>query len=111
MADKIKNIFVNKNKLFLIILAIFCSILLWVYVTNQEGKVNEVSFSGIKVVLEGKDSNADDFLKKQQEIDNKLLDNGTIKGNQYLFKAWIQKVSASPSAALPEFSQSSVHLI
>ena len=59
MADKIKNLNLNKNKVFLVVLALFCSIMLWVYVTNQEGRVDEVPFTGIKVVLEGEEAMRD----------------------------------------------------
>ncbi len=59
MAERIKKFLLNKNKLLLVIIALFCSIMLWVYVTNQEGKVDEVSFSGVKVVLEGEEAMRD----------------------------------------------------
>jgi len=47
------------NKIALVILAIFCSILLWVYVTNLEGEVDEVTYTPVKLVLEGEDSMRD----------------------------------------------------
>lgn len=59
MADKINKFKPNKNKIALVILAIFCSILLWVYVTNQEGEVDEVTYSSVKVVIEGEDAMRD----------------------------------------------------
>lgn len=59
MAEKIRKIQPNKNKIVLVILALFCSVLLWVYVTNQEGEVDEVTYSGVKVVLEGEDAMRD----------------------------------------------------
>ncbi len=49
----------NKNKILLVILALFCSIMLWVYVTNLEGEVDEVPYTGVKVVLEGEEAMRD----------------------------------------------------
>ncbi len=59
MAEKIKKFNPNKNKILLVALAIFCSVLLWVYVTNLEGEVDEVPFTGIRVVLEGEEAMRD----------------------------------------------------
>ena len=59
MADKINKYKPNKNKIALVILAIFCSVLLWVYVTNQEGEVDEVTYSSVKVVFEGEEAMRD----------------------------------------------------
>ncbi len=59
MAEKIRKIQPNKNKIALVILAIFCSVLLWVYVTNLEGEVDEVTYTPVKVVLEGEDAMRD----------------------------------------------------
>lgn len=53
MSEKNRKIKLDKSKIMLVALAIICSILLWVYVTNQEGEVDEVSYSGVKVVLDG----------------------------------------------------------
>ncbi len=59
MADKTNRNKLSKSKIMLIILAIFCSIVLWVYVTNLEGEVDEVPFTGVKVVLEGEEAMRD----------------------------------------------------
>jgi len=53
MSEKNRKIKLDKSKIMLVALAIICSILLWVYVTNQEGEVDEVSYSGVQVVLDG----------------------------------------------------------
>ena len=95
MADKIKNIFLNKNKLLLVILAIFCSTLLWVYVTNQEGKVNEVSFSGIKVVLEGEEVMRDSRGLIVKSLDTKSV-RVTVSGSPRV----LAKLSASDITAV-----------
>ena len=59
MADRMKKTKFSKSKIMLIILAIFCSVVLWVYVTNLEGEVDEVPYTGVKVVLEGEDAMRD----------------------------------------------------
>lgn len=59
MVNKFKNSNFNKNKVLLVILALLCSIMLWVYVTNQEGEVDEVPYAGVKVVLEGEENMRD----------------------------------------------------
>ncbi len=59
MDEKIRKIKPNRNKIALVALALFCSIMLWVYVTNQEGEVDEVTYTGVKVILEGEDAMRD----------------------------------------------------
>ena len=59
MADKFSRFKPNKNKIALVVLAIFCSILLWVYVTNQEGELDEVTYTSVKVVIEGEEAMRD----------------------------------------------------
>lgn len=59
MAEKMKNNRPGLNKVLLVILSLICSIMLWVYVTNQEGNVEERLFTGVKVVFEGEDTMRD----------------------------------------------------
>ena len=53
MADKTKKKDFNGQKLMLVILAVFLSVIFWVYVTNQEGQEDSFTYPGVKVVLEG----------------------------------------------------------
>ena len=59
MTDNSKNKKYDGHKLALILVALVFSIMLWVYVTNQEGKVDEVTYSGVKVVLDGEENMRD----------------------------------------------------
>ena len=95
MADKIKKLNLNKSKVLLVILAIFCSILLWVYVTNQEGEVDEVSFSGIKVVLEGEDAMRDSRGLIIKSLDTKNV-RVTVSGSPRV----LAKLTASDISAV-----------
>ena len=95
MADKIKKLNLNKSKVLLVILAIFCSILLWVYVTNQEGEVDEVSFSGIKVVLEGEDTMRDSRGLIIKSLDTKNV-RVTVSGSPRV----LAKLTASDISAV-----------
>ena len=52
MADN-KNKKFNGQKFALVLLALFLSVIFWVYVTNQEGQEQDFTYSGVKVVLEG----------------------------------------------------------
>ncbi len=99
MAEKIKNLFINKNKLLLIILALFCSILLWVYVTNQEGKVDEVPYSGVKVVLEGEEAMRDSRGLIIRSLDTKNL-RVTVSGAPRV----LSRLSASDITAVIDLS-------
>ncbi len=56
MADKIKNIKPDKSKALLMILALLCSIVLWIYVRSVEGSEDTVTFNRVNVVYEGVDN-------------------------------------------------------
>lgn len=57
--NKIKNNRPAVHKALLIIAALLCSFILWMYVTSQEGSTQETVFSGVRVVFEGEDNMRD----------------------------------------------------
>lgn len=57
--NKIKNNRPAVHKALLIIAALLCSFLLWLYVLNQEGSTQETVFSGVMVVFDGEDNMRD----------------------------------------------------
>lgn len=59
MIKKIKENRPGLHKVLLIILSLICSLMLWMYVTNQEGNIEEQTFTGVKVVFEGEDAMRD----------------------------------------------------
>lgn len=99
MAEKIKKINPNKSKILLVVIAIFCSILLWVYVTNQEGKVDEVPFSGVKVVLEGEEAMRDNRGLIITSLDNKNV-RVTVSGSPRV----LARLSAADITAVIDLS-------
>lgn len=54
--DKIKNNRPGLHKVLLVILSLILSFMLWMYVTNQEGSVQEMVYPGVKVVFDGEDN-------------------------------------------------------
>lgn len=99
MAEKIKKIQPNKSKILLAVIAIFCSVLLWVYVTNVEGSVDEVSFSGVKVVLEGEDAMRDNRGLVITSLDTKNL-RVTVSGSP----RFLARLSAADISAVIDLS-------
>ena len=59
MTEKNKNKNFNGQKLALVIFALFLSVIFWVYVTNQEDQMQDFTYPGVKVVLEGEASMRD----------------------------------------------------
>ena len=57
--DKIKNNRPGIHKVLLMILSLLCAFMLWMYVTNQEGNVQEMVYPGVKVVFEGESNMRD----------------------------------------------------
>jgi len=57
--DKIKNNRSGLHKVLLMIVSLILSFMLWMYVTNQEGSVQEMVYPGVKVVFEGENNMRD----------------------------------------------------
>lgn len=57
--DKIKNNRPGLHKVLLMIVSLIASFMLWMYVTNQEGSVQEAVYPGVKVVFEGENNMRD----------------------------------------------------
>ena len=57
--DKIKNNRPGLHRVLLMIVSLIASFMLWMYVTNQEGSVQEAVYPGVKVVFEGENNMRD----------------------------------------------------
>ena len=57
--DKIKNNRPGLHNVLLMIVSLILSFMLWMYVTNQEGSVQEMVYPGVKVVFEGENNMRD----------------------------------------------------
>lgn len=99
MDEKIRKIKPNKNKIALVALALFCSILLWVYVTNQEGEVDEVTYTGVKVILEGEDAMRDSRGLIITSLDNNNM-RVTVSGSPRV----LARLSAADISAVIDLS-------
>ena len=99
MTEKFKNTNFNGQKLAWMILAIFLSIIFWVYVTNQDDQVQDFTYSGVKVVLDGETAMRDSRGLIITDIDTNSM-RVTVTGSPRV----LAKLSAADITAVIDLS-------